>query len=241
MKKQISKKQSLKKSTKKTSKKKDKVNIQITFFLITLAAILISFFAFSYIFNKTRDPCFDYNGFKACPVVLEGTNIIFYSIPVNFKVAGLEQQNNVVIKTDPRKIEEMNIPINVPEFFLKTRPLYLFVTMSPESNSKTIEAAFEITKFAGNLQIKGLMAFTEDVGHNNTNIITCEEATNANRVIWLKYLSDSNESIDGRLSSISLANANPNCIIIESNSYEGLIEASDAFVLEWLLRITDKK
>jgi len=77
------------------------------------------------------------------------------------------------------------------------------------------------------------------VGDNRTNVIKCEEATNSERVIFMKY-TETDEGVE-KVSSISISDYNPYCIIIESNSYDGLIEASDAFVLEWLLRITEKK
>src|SRR3989344_3877365 len=121
----------------KKRKYKDILNKQIIFFFVTLVFVLISFFSFSYFFNKLRDPCFDYHGFKTCRVFLDGTNITFYSIPVSFKVAGTSSENNVVIRTDPRKFENLNISINVPPILLKTRPYILYITMDPDSNSQT--------------------------------------------------------------------------------------------------------
>ena len=220
-------------------KKRDRLNTQVIFLFITLIAIIASFLIFSYFFNKMNEPCFDYHGFNACAVVLPGSDIIFYSIPVNFKVGGFENQNNVVVRTDPRKVDELGIIINVPDILLKTRPSMMYVTMDPESNSKTVAAAYEIVKFSSNLEFPSLMAFTEDVGNNQTNVIKCEQATNSERVIWMKY--SETEEGDEKVSSISISDYNPYCIVIESNSYDGLIEASDAFVLDWLLRITEKK
>ncbi len=218
---------------------KDRLNMQIIFVLVTLAAIIISLLVFSYY----RNPCFNYHEFKACRVSLQGTNIFFYSIPVEFKVNGIEQQNNVVLRTDPRKIEKLNIGINVPSVLLKTRPSILYVTMDPDSNSNIVAASYEIVKFVGNLEFPALMAFTKSSGNNETNVITCEQATNSKRVIWMRFISSGNQFNDSssKMSSVSISDRNPYCIIIESNSYDGLTEAADAFVLEWLLRITEKK
>ncbi len=218
---------------------RDRLNMQIMFILATLAAIIISLLVFSYY----RNPCFEYYEFKACKVSLQDTNIFFYSIPVKFQVNGIEQQNNVVLRTDPRKIEKLNININVPSVLLKTRPSILYVTMDPDSNSNIVAASYEIVKFVGNLEFPALMAFTKATENNETNVVTCEQATNSKRVIWMKFIGTDNQFDDSssKMSSVSISDRNPYCIIIESNSYNGLIESADAFVLEWLLRITEKK
>lgn len=224
---------------KKKKNNRDRLNMQIMFILATLAAIIISLLVFSYY----KDPCFKYYGFKACKVSLQGTNIFFYLIPVEFKINGVEQQNNVVLRTDPRKIEKLNIAINVPSTFLKTRPSILYVTMDPDSNSNIVAASYEIVKFVGNLEFPALMAFTKASSNNETNVVTCEQATNSKRVIWMRFIGSDNQFNDSsyKMSSVSTSDMNPYCIIIESNSYDGLTEAADAFVLEWLLRITEKK
>ncbi len=235
----MAKKEKNKKEIKPKMSKTKKMDKQVIFFLIMLVAILASFFAFSYLLKK---PCYDYEGFKVCRVVLEGTNVMFYSIPVTFKVSGYEQQNNVVLRTDPKEIAKLNIPLDVSDFFFKTRPTALWVAMNPQMNAKAIEAAYEITKFTDNIGISSSMAFTENIGNSsNAKIIKCEEATNAQRVILLKYANITEEGKSVSVSSISTSSENPSCIIIESTSYEGLLKAADSLVLEWLLRITEKK
>lgn len=206
-----------------------KLDKQIVILLIILAGLLIGFFLGNYLLRK---PYFDYKGFRVYRVGLEGAEetIIFYSIPVSFKIGFEVQQRNVVLRNDPREIEKMNISIEVSDYFLKTRPLELWITKRPDLKAKVIEAAHEITKFVGNLNIPVTSAYTYTIENRTVNIAKCEDASNEDRVILLEL---------GERTVVYTSD-NPSCIVVEADSYDNLIKAADALVIEWLLRVQEK-
>jgi len=223
------KKQVSKAKREKKKRKVTKLDKQIVILLIILVGILVGFFLFN---SLLRKPYFNYKGFRVYRVGLKGAEatIIFYSIPVNFRIGYEVQQRNVVLRNDPRQIDKLNISIEVSEYFLKTRPSKLWITKRPDLKAKVIEAANEITKFVGNLNISVVSAYTYTIENRSVNIARCEDATDENRVIFLEIAEKTRV----------YNSENPSCIVVEADSYENLIKAADALVIEWLLRIQEK-
>jgi len=217
------------KKRRREKRKATKLEKQIVILLIILAGILIGFFLINYLLRK---PYFNYKGFRVYRVGLKGAKetIIFYSIPVDFRVGYEVQEKNVVLRNDPRQIDKMNISIEVSDYFLKTRPLKLWITKRPDLKAKVIEASNEITKFVENLDISIVSAYTHTIENRSVNIAKCEDATDENRVILLEITEKTS----------IYTSENPFCIVVEADSYDNLIKAADALVIEWLLRIQEK-
>lgn len=226
VKKPLSKRKKVKRKIKRKGRELDK---QIVILLVILVGILAGFFLIN---SLLRKPYFDYKGFRVYRVGLKGAEatIIFYSIPAKFKIGYEMQEKNVVLRNDPRQIDKMNISIEVNTLFFTTKPLKLWITKEPDLKAKVIEAQNEITKFAGNLGISTVSAYTHTIENRSVSIAKCEDATNEDRVILL----------DLEEKTRIYASENPFCVVVEADSYDNLIKAADALVIEWLLRIQEK-
>lgn len=211
-----------KKTEQKISKKQKQLEKQTTILLIVLVLIVASF-GIVYLTLKPK-PYFDYEGFRVYRVKI-GENLFLYSIPLNINIGGIVYETNAIMRNDPYNVE--NISVNIDGNFFKTRRIWL--TMAPDLKAKAIIAASEIGKFAGNLKLLFVgYGVTYPIENKTANIVTCLNSTKDMKVILLKL---------GSKTKIYNNKGNPDCVIIEGESYDDMIKATDRFVLEWLFNI----
>lgn len=220
---------------KKSAKKKKRgrmtrVEKQTAILLFILVSVLFAFVTAKLVFMPLlKKPYFDYEGYRVYRVNLEGTDIIFYSIPTTFIIYGTTQkQTNVVLRHDPRDLKAMNISTDLKSYFLKTRPKTIWITMKPDLiGEKMVNPVLEISKFTQGIDIETITAATYAVENKTAKIMTCENATDEDRVIMLDL---GNET---KIESVS-----QDCVLITADSYDNLLKVSDWFVMSWLVEMT---
>jgi hypothetical protein len=179
--------------------------------------VLVSFVG-AYFLLKPK-PYYEYNNMKVYPIKYENSNLMFYSIPLNFNVQGQTIEKNIVLRSDPMAIENISYDLNESVFNMAV----LGITMDPSYNIKAGFAAQEISKLSQTLNIKTVLGGTKsDEEGKITTIFDCENSTELVRIIRLEL---------GNETKIA---GNGNCTIISGENYDKMIEAADKFVVEWL-------
>jgi len=134
-----------------------------------------------------------------------------------------ESPLNLRLVADPREVKDIPSEDDIKTKLFPTS--LIFITLKPNLTSKSVIAATEISKITGHsalFRTQTFGALTEESNNKGAPIITCVDATKEKKVIHLK-LSD-----ETRISSEN------NCIILEGQTEEDLIKASDKLVLQLL-------
>jgi len=192
--------------------------------LLTILAVLFIGFLAGYNLLKQK-PYFNYEGFKVYPTPLSGTSKVYYSIPITFEIGSTTFNETLVIKTDPRLLE--NITVNVSDGYFSSRA-EIIMLFEPKAPSRIIESMFEITKVARILGIPLGIAVTHETESSedkNFSVMSCNESSAGKRIIFFNGSASENKVYEDK------------CIKIESPDYEQLDYATDAFVWKWLLLI----
>ena len=192
-------------------KKGNKLERQIIVMLIILGLILVSFLAAYEIFKPK--PYFKYYDFTVKAVRFGNSSLVFYLIPIP------ETNKNALLSNDPRKI---NVSVDVDGLLSGVKKVW--ITMPPDLRSDAVAAGHELEVFTSRTGFDtsfGLTNSTTDV----VPTITCENATQDTRVFMLDVGNETKVYRKGY------------CIIVQGNNYKGLMEATDALILDWLFRI----
>jgi len=204
------------KETEPEETKRKKLERQIAILFVVLVLVLGSFLLI-YTLAKPK-PYFKYQNMTVWKVQLEGSRMFFYSIPLSIMAGNMNYQENVVLRNDPRTIENISLNLN-KNLFLATR---MIITMEPEVKATALVAANELQKFSDNMKIPASVAFTDSAGRE-VAVANCSDATEDKRVILF------------RLTNETKVYSEQNCIIVEASDYDNLIKASDKLVVEWIL------
>jgi hypothetical protein len=191
---------------------------------ITLLVILVLFLAFfvtAYFMLKPK-PYFEYNNLKIFPISLEGSSLIFYSIPVSIDIGKGPVEQNIVLRNDPRQIENLSYNVSMNLFKIAA----IGFTMEPTLSANAVIAAEEIANLGKTLQLPIAFGVIRDFEGKTENIFDCENATNLSRVIRMD------------LGNETKVYGKDNCIIISGENYDGMIKAADKLTIEWLKLIT---
>lgn len=186
--------------------------------MILLAAFIGGYFAFK------PKPYFEYEQFKIYPINYEGSNLMFYSIPLKFDLGQGQQEQNIVLRNDPRQLE--NLSYNIDKELFKIAAIGF--TMEPTLNVNAVLAAKEIAGLTVALNIPTAFGVTKDFEGKTDNIFDCENATNLTRVIRME------------LGNETKVYGKDKCIIVEGYDYINMIKAADKLAFEWLKLITSK-
>lgn len=219
-------KKKAKKGDKKESGKKLKlkpIEKQVIWLFVILAVVLGGIILGVVVKEKiaSKADSFEWSDFTVYKTRLEGTTVDFYFIPI--QVAG-GQKGNMMFRSDPRAVE--NISLDIDEELFK-RISMIWVTTDPEYDSDAVIAAGEIGRLTAGVSIPTDYALISEVGEFPK--ITCEDATKTIRVI------------DIRLGNETRVYAEDNCIIVEADSNNGMIEAADKLAYHWLEMLFIKK
>ena len=196
-------------------KKETPVEKQVIVLFAVLAIIFVSFLV-SYQYFKPSNS-FKYHDFTVYKQKLEGTTVDFYILPLKI---GDKAPTNLMIRNDPREIENMTFEVN-ESFWRGMRGL--LITTDVNYTSLATIAAGEIGSFVGLIGVEADYGFTTEIGGYPT--ITCADATNVTKVI------------DIRLGNETKVYSEGDCMIVEGVDYDSMIKASDKVVITWLERI----
>jgi hypothetical protein len=201
--------------------KQKKMERQAITLMIVLILVLASFVTV-YSILKPK-PYFEYAQLKVYPVKFEG-NMMFYSIPLKFDFGQGPFEENVVLRNDPRVIENLSYEVNESLF----RIAAVGFTMEPTLSANAVIAAQETSKLCKTLKLPIVFGVTNDPEGKAENVFDCANATNLTRVIKMELGNDTKVF------------SNDNCIIVRGDNYDSMIKASDKLVVEWLKLITKK-
>jgi len=141
-----------------------------------------------------------------------------------FDRQGNKHQVDIPFINDPYSLEEISIVNEVKNKLLNKEGI--FVTLDPNSGSKSVLAAVEITRVIGTSDYGVFKIPTQVATTTQTNTtypyITCNDATKQIGVVylWLK-----NQT---RIFSLG------ECVVVEGKDYDDLIKASDKLTMHLL-------
>ncbi len=139
-----------------------------------------------------------------------------------------EQPYLLNLRHDPKSIEDIEINKNIREQLLSKPTSY--ITLKPNLTGKSVIAAVEIANIIsrrlGIFNIETIGAITEPIEDNPTPIITCNDITPYQNVIWLRI---------GKETKVFLENE---CIIVQGTEEEEITRAADRLIYE-VLTIVD--
>jgi len=188
--------------------------------LVIIMMLALASFVGAYFIFKPK-PYFEYRNLKVYPFKLENTNMLFYSIPLDFEVNGQAFQKNIVIRNNPYDIENISYEMNESLFIMGG----IGFTMNATLSTRALIAAQEISKLSQTLQIPTFFGVTEQFEDREVDVFDCINATSIKRVARLEL---------GNETKITSEN---NCIIITGEDYDHLMMASDKLAVEWLKKI----
>ena len=196
---------------------------QIIILMGIMLLLLLGFFA-AYELLKPK-PYFDYQGFAVYPTKLQGTERIYYSIPVDFTIGMTDFRETMVIKTDPRLLENIDVDMGDDYFGSRSDITVLF---EPKAPSRILESIFEIRGMARILGINLGVAVTHETEssvNNGLAVASCNESLPGKRIIYLR----GNETQNKVYEDV--------CLKIDATDYDELDKVTDAFLWKWLLAI----
>jgi hypothetical protein len=170
-------------------------------------------------------PYFDYQGFAVYPTPLKGTERIYYSIPVDFTIGMTDFRETMVMKTDPRLLENITVDVSGDYFGSRSDITVLF---EPEAPSRIIESIFEIRRLARILGINLGVAVTHETENSMNNglaVASCNESLPEKRIIYLSGNETQNKVYEDA------------CTRIDATDYDELDKVTDALIWKWLLAI----
>jgi len=184
--------------------------------LLVILMLVLASFVVAYFLLKPK-PYFEYQDMKVYPIRYENSNLIFYSIPLTFSIGGQAFEKNVVLRNDPRMIE--NLSYNVSQNLFKMAGIGL--TMEPTLSSQALIAAQEIGKLGKTINLPTFFGVTREV-EGAQDIFDCENASTILRIVRLELGNETKIEEKG------------NCIVITGEDYDNLMKASDKLTVEWL-------
>lgn len=198
-----------------------KTEKQATIIVIFLLVVLVSAFFFIFIKQtKEAENSFVYNGFKVDKV--EDKQNIFYNIELY--IGDNPQLFSVDIRSDPREIGLIPSESNLKDKILRQNVSELYITMEPTYTSKAVIAAMEISKIVGNKYFFNLPthgALIRYIG-DKSPVKTCDDVNETTSIIWL------------RLSHSTRIYSRGDCVIVDGQTEDDLIKASDRISLSLL-------
>lgn len=198
-----------------------KTEKQATIIVISLLVVLVSAFFLIFIKQtKEAENSFVYNGFKVDKV--EDKQNIFYNIELY--IGDNPQLFSVDIRSDPREIGLIPSESNLKDKLLRQNVSELYITMEPTYTSKAVIAAMEISKIVGNKYFFNLPthgALIRSIG-DKSPVKTCDDVNETTSIIWL------------RLSDSTRIYSRGDCVIVDGQTEDDLIKASDRISLSLL-------
>ena len=209
-------------SKKEPSEKEKEKNLQrqIIWLFAILGLVLVSFLIARNFNLIGNNPCTSYEGFQICKVRLGQSDLFFYSIPVDFMVNGKKTSTNVVLRYNPKDLQ--NITYSVDSGMLIANKIWL--TMDPALSARAVEIAFEVGKFTENM-ISTSFALTSYSEKSAIDVINCENASSSVRVVLFELGNETYVKNEG------------NCIHVSGTDYDNMEMASDRLAFEWLLTL----
>lgn len=221
--KKVVKKDSKKDNPQKSKSKLNPVEKQVIWLFVILGIVFIGVVAGVIIKDKiaAKGESFEWRDFTVHKARLEGTIVDFYFIPI--QVSG-GQNGNVMFRSDPREIENITLEIEAELLQGITK---VWITTDPDYDSDAVIAAGEIGRLTAAVAIPTDYALISEIGEFPKK--TCEDATKSIRII------------DIRLGNQTKVYADGNCIIVEADTNNGMIEAADRLAYHWLESLFIKK
>lgn len=197
-----------------------KTEKQATIIVISLLVVLVSAFFFIFIKQtKEAENSFVYNGFKVTKT--EDKQSTYYDIELYME--DNPQLFSIDVRSDPREIELIPSESNLNEKILRNVS-ELYITMEPTYTSKAVIAAMEISKIVGNKYFFNLPthgALIRYIG-DKSPVKTCDDVNETTSIIWL------------RLSDSTRIYSRGDCVIVDGQTEDDLIKASDRISLSLL-------
>ena len=200
--------------------KEKKLQRQVIWLFAILGVVFVSFIIARELNLFWKNPCFEYEGFNMCRVRLGESDVYYYSIPIGLLINGEEISMNVVLRNNPQELENLTYSVNESLFNSKK----IWLTMDPTLSAMAVDAAFEVGKLTRNI-IPTQFAISLPSDKSEANVITCENATEDERVIIYE------------LSDETYVKSGGNCIHVVGMNYAAMKMASDKLAFEWLLTL----
>jgi hypothetical protein len=208
--------------TKKEAKKKIGNEIRILIVLGVLTAILVLGIV---IVNSSKPKgTFEAGGFTITPVKIEGTTRTYYSFPIAFSIGSSLYNGSMLLKIDPRLLDNVSVNVNSKYFASRASIIILF---DPEIPSRVVESMVEIKRVNKLLNIPIGMAITHESNESNSTvaIMSCDESRSDQRIIYLNPNANETRVYEN------------GCVTVEGNGFDELEKATDALVFKWMQAI----
>lgn len=206
------------KSQKANNEKRFLIIMGVLTIALIMAVVMVSF-------SKSKNT-FELTGFTITPVPIEGTTRIYYSFPIIFQIGESKYTENMLLKVDPRLLENVSINVNSNYFASRAPIVFLF---DPEVPSRVIESMYEMRRVAKMLNIQLGMAITHESTESENRtvaVMNCNESSGEVRIIY--FNPNANETRVYR----------NDCVIIEGTNFDELERATDAFIWKWMQEIS---
>jgi len=188
-----------------------------------LAGLLIAIMAMVSLSHPK--PYFNVDGITVTPMPLEGTNRTYYSFPISFVIGSTLYNEGMLVKVDPRKLENVTVSVN-RQYFLSREPIVIL--FDPEAPPRIVESMYEIKRVGRILNMQLGMAITHESNESenrNVSVLNCNDTLDGMRILYLNgNATETRVYEDG-------------CIKIEAPGYDELEKATDAFIWQWMLAI----
>lgn len=191
-----------------------------------LIALLLAFGLFVYL-NSTKGwirannpSTYEYSNGETSFLVNKVTDMGYTGSQIQFYLNNQNEPYVLDLRYGPLELEGLDIDRSIRQRLVDDTGI--FITIDPDKNltGKTVVAALEVTKVLNNnyfFHIPVNSSVTKE--YESYPVKTCEDATQAETVIWLRT---------GELNSIK---TDGNCVILTGKSEEDLIKEADRLVL----------
>lgn len=196
------------------SKERIKVMERQSITLLVILMLVLAGFVAVYFLLKPK-PYFEYENLRIYPVSYG--NMMFYSIPLNFKVLDEDFQSNIILRTNPVDIENLSYSVNSSMFGMAR----IGFTMDPELSSRAFIAAQETGKLSQTLGIPTFYGVTKE-NEKGVEILDCSNSTENFRIVRMEIGNETKVFSDNY------------CIIIQGENYDEMTMASDKLAFEWI-------
>ena len=193
--------------------------------------LILAVFIFGAVKRVFFSPIFEYKGLQVTQTRIEGINATFYVLQVPISFNNEVKLHQIFLRNDPRRLLKLEIEDDVRTKVIDPFPDQIFLTFDPDSKDLSYISLVtsQIAKVTGTsesgiLQIPTSGATTSPIkGFEDS--ITCMHSSTTKVVIYIKF---------GNETSIRTDDSAKRCIILQGADRDGLIKASDKFILTML-------